>query len=88
MVSEEKFRIIDAKIVDYKFNLNLLKVSYCLQLLKVSYWKNEEINIKTLRGSMPVIRNSEIGDSGYIVYFPHKKNKLMDDYHYIPGVLP
>ena len=50
--------------------------------------EDEEIKIKTLRGSMPVIRNSEIGDSGYIVYFPHKKNKLMDDYHYIPGVLP
>lgn len=88
MVSEGKFRIIDAKIVDYKFNLNLLKVSYCLYLLKVSYWKNEEIKIKTLRGSRAVLRNSEIGDSGYIVYFPHKKNKLIDDYQYIPGVLP
>ena len=79
MVSEEKFRIIDAKIVDYNFFLHLLKVSYL---------ENEEIKIKTLRGSRAVLRNSEIGDSGYIVYFPHKKNKLIDDYQYIPGVLP
>ena len=79
MVSEGKFRIIDAKIVDYNFFLHLLKVSYL---------ENEEIKIKTLIGYGPVIRNSEIGDSGYIVYFPHKKNKLIDDYQYIPGVLP
>ena len=87
MVSEEKFRIIDAKIVDYNFNLNLLKV-LCWRNVKVSYWKNEKIKIKTLCGYRAVLRNSEIGDSGYIVYFPHKKNKLIDDYQYIPGVLP
>ena len=79
MVSEGKFRIIDAKIVDYNFFLHLLKVSYL---------ENEEIKIKTLIGYGPVIRNSEIGDSGYIVYFPHKKNKIIKDYQYIPGVLP
>ncbi|MBR4412649.1 MAG: hypothetical protein IKS60_03470 [Lachnospiraceae bacterium] len=81
MVSMGKYMINDATIIEYP---------YLMQIMHVSYFENDELKRKMFTSNYcSELRNSNVGDKGYIINIKFNKRKkitkIISNYFFVPG---